>query len=82
MLVLGLIVLPASLAMIGLAPRYLPAPEVSLILRLEALLAPLWVWLVLGEVPSRQTLIGGGIILATLICLSLYTIRKQRGHPT
>jgi len=81
MLVLGLIVLPASLAMIGLAPRYLPAPEVSLILRLEALLAPLWVWLVLGEVPSRQTLIGGGIILTTLICLSLYTIRKQRGHP-
>ncbi len=81
MLVLGLIVLPASLAMIGLAPRYLPAPEVSLILRLEALLAPLWVWLVLGEVPSRQTLIGGGIILATLICLSLYTIRKQRSHP-
>ena len=80
MLVLGLIVLPASLTMIGLAPRYLPAPEVSLILRLEALLAPLWVWLVLGEVPSRQTLIGGGIILATLICLSLYTIRMQRGH--
>ena len=80
MLILGLIVLPASLTMIGLAPRYLPAPEVSLILRMEALLAPLWVWLVLGEVPSRQTLIGGGIILATLICLSLYTIRMQRGH--
>ena len=80
MLVLGLIVLPASLTMIGLAPRYLPASEVSLILRLEALLAPLWVWLVLGEVPSRQTLIGGGIILATLICLSLYTIRMQRGR--
>ena len=80
MLVLGLIVLPASLTMIGLAPRYLPAPEVSLILRLEALLAPLWVWLVLEEVPSRQTLIGGGIILATLICLSLYTIRMQRGR--
>ena len=81
MLVLGLIVLPASLTMIGLAPRYFPAPEVSLILRMEALLAPLWVWLVLGEVPSRQTLIGGGIILATLICLSLYTIRMQRGRP-
>ena len=80
MLALGLIVLPASLTMIGLAPRYLPAPEVSLILRMEALLAPLWVWLVLGEVPSRQTLIGGGIILATLICLSLYTIRMQRGR--
>ena len=80
MLILGLIVLPVSLAMIGLTPQYLPAPEVSLIMRLEALLAPLWVWLVLGEVPSRQTLIGGGIILATLICLSVYTIRMQRGR--
>ena len=80
LLILGLIVLPVSLALIGLAPQYLPAPEVSLIMRLEALLAPLWVWLVLGEVPSRQTLIGGGIILATLICLSLYTIRMQRGR--
>ena len=79
MLVLGLLVLPVSLAMIGLSPRYLPAPEVSLILRLEALLAPLWVWLVLGEVPSRQTLVGGSIILATLVCLSAYTIYTNRG---
>ena len=80
MLVLGLLVLPASLAMIGLSPRYLPAPEVSLILRLEALLAPLWVWVVLGEVPSRETLVGGSIILTTLVCLSAYTIYTNRGN--
>ena len=80
MLVLGLLVLPVSLAMIGLSPRYLPAPEVSLILRLEALLAPLWVWLVLGEVPSRQTLVGGSIILTTLVCLSVYTIHTHRSR--
>jgi len=78
MLVLGLLVLPVSLAMIGLSPRYLPAPEVSLILRLEALLAPLWVWLVLGEVPSQETLVGGSIILTTLVCLSVYTIHTHR----
>ena len=80
MLVLGLIVLPASLTMIGLAPRYLPAPEVSLILRLEALLAPLWVWLVLGEVPSRETLVGGSIILTTLVCLTVYSIHTHRSR--
>jgi len=80
MLVLGLLVLPVSLAMIGLSPRYLPAPEVSLILRLEALLAPLWVWLVLGEVPSRETLVGGSIILTTLVCLSVYTIHTHRSR--
>jgi drug/metabolite transporter (DMT)-like permease len=80
MLVLGLLVLPVSLAMIGLAPRYLPAPEVSLILRLEALLAPLWVWLVLGEVPSRETLVGGSIILTTLVCLTVYSIHTHRNR--
>ncbi len=68
--------------MIGLSPRYLPAPEVSLILRLEALLAPLWVWVVLGEVPSRETLVGGSIILTTLVCLSAYTIYTNRGNQT
>jgi drug/metabolite transporter (DMT)-like permease len=80
MLVLGLLVLPVSLAMIGLSPRYLPAPEVSLILRLEALLAPLWVWLVLREVPSQETLVGGSIILTTLVCLSVYTIHTHRSR--
>ncbi|HCX87489.1 MAG TPA: EamA/RhaT family transporter [Gammaproteobacteria bacterium] len=82
MLLLGLLILPVSLAMIGLSPRYLPAPEVSLILRLEALLAPLWVWLVLGEIPTRQTLVGGSIILATLVCLSAYAIYTNRGNQT
>ena len=66
--------------MIGLAPRFLPAPEVSLILRLEALLAPLWVWLVLGEVPSRETLVGGSIILTTLVCLTVYSIHTHRSR--
>ena len=80
MLVLGLLVLPISLAMIGLAPRYLPAPEVSLILRLEALLAPLWVWLMLGEVPSWETLVGGSIILTTLVCLTVYSIHTHRSR--
>jgi len=80
MLVLGLLVLPISLAMIGLAPRYLPAPEVSLILRLEALLAPLWVWLMLGEVPSWEALVGGSIILTTLVCLTVYSIHTHRSR--
>ena len=80
MLVLGLLVLPISLAMIGLAPRSLPAPEVSLILRLEALLAPLWVWLMLGEVPSWETLVGGSIILTTLVCLTVYSIHTHRSR--
>ena len=53
-LLLGLVILPVSSAMITLGPRYLPAPEVGLIMLLETLLGPLWVWLVIREVPSSR----------------------------
>lgn len=74
MLLLGLVIVPVSVALITLSPRYISAPEASLIMRLEALLAPLWVWLVLGEIPSQQTLIGGSLIIATLVGLSIATL--------
>ncbi len=47
LLLLGIVVLPISFAMITLSPRYLQAPEVSLILLIETVLGPVWVWLVL-----------------------------------
>ena len=77
-LLLGLVILPVSSALITLGPRYLPAPEVGLIMLLEALLGPLWVWLVIREVPSIETLIGGATILAALTWMSIATIREVR----
>ncbi len=67
LLILGLLVLPVSYALITLAPRLLPAPEVSLTLLLETVLGPFWVWLAIGEEPSAATLAGGVLILGTLI---------------
>ena len=64
--VMGLVVLPLSFGLIFLGPRYIPAPEVSLVLLLEAVLGPWWVWLALGEEPSARTLVGGTVVLATL----------------
>ena len=63
---MGLVMLPLSFALMFIGPRYIPAPEVSLILLLESLLGPLWVWLVLSEAPGFYTLIGGTIILVAL----------------
>jgi drug/metabolite transporter (DMT)-like permease len=40
--------------------------EASLIVLVEPVLNPIWVALAFGEVPSRPTLIGGGIILLSL----------------
>lgn len=66
LMLLGLVILPVSSGMIILAPRYLPAPEVSLILLLETIFGPLWVWLVLYETPSVETFIGATVVLGTL----------------
>ena len=75
---LGLLVLPVSFALITLGPRYLPAPEVSLILLLETLLSPFWVWLVIGEEPGRATLLGGLLILGTILAHTMTGIHEQR----
>jgi len=82
MLLLGLVVVPVSLTLITLGPRYIPAPEAGLIMRLEALLAPLWVWLVLGEVPTMQTLLGGTIIIGTLVLLSVAALKGSTQAAT
>ena len=73
----GTLVLPISFALITYGSRYLPAAEVSLILLLEALLGPLWVWLIVGEAPGSLTLSAGLFILATLILHSLAGLRRK-----
>ena len=60
---MGLVVVPVSIALISLGPRYISAPETSLIMLLETALGPLWVWLVLAEVPPTLTFIGGAIVI-------------------
>ena len=62
----GLIILPLSFGLISLGPKYLPAPEVSLIVLLEAVFGPLWAWVFISQLPSSGSLTGGVIIIATL----------------
>lgn len=80
---LGCVVVPVAFGLLTLAPRYIPSPEVSLIMQLEAVLGPLWVWLGVGEVPPVATFIGGAIVLATLVVHSILGLRayqaRQRG---
>ncbi len=77
---MGLVVLPLSFSLIFIGPRYIPAPEVSLVLLLEAVLGPYWVWLALGEEPGSRTLIGGTIVLATLVVHSALRLAGDRAR--
>jgi drug/metabolite transporter (DMT)-like permease len=79
MLAMGLFVVPVSFALITLGPRYLPAAEVSLLLLLETVLGPFWVWMVLGEAPGPWALIGGAVVIATLTTHCALALR--RGDP-
>jgi len=64
--VAGLIILPVSLTLVTLAPRYIPAPEVGLLMLINVVEAPLLVWLFQGETPGKMTFIGGAIIVGAL----------------
>lgn len=66
MFLLGLVILPLSFGLLTLGPRYIPAPEVSLLLLLETVLGPLIVWLAINETASASTIVGGLIVLAAL----------------
>jgi drug/metabolite transporter (DMT)-like permease len=66
MALLGLIVLPLAFGLLTLGPRYIPAPEVSLLMLMETVLGPLIVWAAIGEAASTSTIIGGSIVLAAL----------------
>ena len=51
--------------------------EASLIVLVEPVLNPVWVALAFGEIPSRATLIGGGIILLGLGCRYLWPLLSR-----
>lgn len=73
----GLLQMPAAMVLISIGTRFLPAPEVSLLLLVETLLAPVWIWMVYTEEPSRATLYGGTVILVTLLVHSWIGLRRQ-----
>ncbi len=72
------IFVPLGFVLMSMGPRYITAAEVSVILLLEAVLAPLLVWFVLGENPGSRVLLGGAVVLAVLLASNLYSLRKRR----
>ena len=62
--------------LITLAPRYITAAEVNLFFLLETVLGPFWVWLVIKEQPSVETIIGGVVIILTIATHSFLALKK------
>ena len=62
--------------LITLAPRYITAAEVNLFFLLETIFGPIWVWLVIKEQPSLETIIGGVVIILTIGTHSALALKK------
>ncbi|HEX2530168.1 MAG TPA: DMT family transporter [Burkholderiaceae bacterium] len=60
------------------ASKSLSAPEIALLALLEVLLGPIWAWLGAGEVPARETLVGGAVVLAALVANEFAAMRDAR----
>ena len=75
LIALGLILVPVAFGLIAMGPRYIPAAEVALLLLLETVLGALLVWMVIGEIPTIATVVGGLILVVVLAAHSVATLR-------
>tara|TARA_B100001175_G_scaffold295475_1_gene283550 strand:- start:1008 stop:1871 length:864 start_codon:yes stop_codon:yes gene_type:complete len=63
--------------LVTIAPRFIQAEEVNLFFLLETILGPIWVWMVINEQPSLETILGGVIIISTIAIHSFFKLKKS-----
>ena len=63
--------------LVTIAPRFIPAEEVNLFFLLETIIGPFWVWMVIQEQPSIETIQGGSIIILTIAIHSYLKLKKS-----
>jgi drug/metabolite transporter (DMT)-like permease len=74
----GAVIMPISFFCLANGPKYISGPEVAMFYLLETVLAPVWVWMIFGETPTRHSLIGGAILIVTLLVHSTWQISEGR----
>ncbi|MBD1165050.1 EamA family transporter [Pelagibacterales bacterium SAG-MED13] len=63
--------------LVTIAPRFIPAAEVNLFFLLETIIGPIWVWLIIKEQPSIETLQGGIVIILTIAIHSFLKLKNS-----
>ena len=62
--------------LVTIAPRFITAAEVNLFFLLETIIGPIWVWLIIKEQPTPETIVGGAIIVLTIATHSFLKLKK------
>jgi len=71
-------IIGASSCLLTLGPRFISSSEVSLLVLLESVLAPILVWFVLGEYPGQYAILGGCIVVSALSFFNLFNLYKLK----
>jgi len=71
-------IIGASSCLLTLGPRFISSSEVSLLVLLESVLAPILVWFVLGEYPGQYAILGGCIVISALSFFNLFNLYKLK----
>ena len=75
---MGMLQLGLGCLLMTRATRYLPAGELGLLSLLETILAPLWVWLGVGERPSSLALVGALVVFGALVVNEWIGMRRMK----
>jgi len=75
-LVLGIVQIGIPSILIAFAIRRISAVSANLIAVIEPVLNPVWVFLVLGEYPGMNTIVGGAVILLAVTGVSMISARR------
>jgi drug/metabolite transporter (DMT)-like permease len=63
--------------LVTIAPRFITAAEVNLFFLLETIIGPIWVWLIIKEQPSLETIQGGLVIIVAIAIHSYMSLKKN-----
>ena len=63
--------------LVTIAPRFIPAEEVNLFFLLETIIGPFWVWMIIREQPSIETIQGGTVIILTIAIHSFLKLKNS-----
>ncbi len=79
-LILGGILSATVNTLFVIASKYLLAAELTLFMLLEFTFGPIWVWIFINEIPNTWTLIGGIIVIFSVLLKSMTELRHLHFH--
>ena len=78
---MGVIQMTGGMALFVAGARHVPAGELALLSLTEVIFGPIWVWLLLDEIPVEATFWGGGIVFAAIAFNAVTGVRRKRPPP-